>query len=378
MMKIRTTLHILLLVLCFSALGTTECIAAKNGKGVVNIEQMLSKREVADLKACISRHQNFVITCHVSPDGDAIGSSTGLMHVLRALGKNAQVVVPDVIRESLRFLPGVEDAIEYPKQVEEAQKAVDNADCIICLDFNTLSRIGAFGPVVKAAKAEKVMIDHHLNPENFCDLTISYSDMSSACELAYRSLLEIGLADKINRDAAECFYTGLMTDTGNFAYASSDPNTFRVAAELLEKGVDKDNVYQRAMNESSFKRLRLMGHILQNNITIFPESNGALMTVSKEDFERYGCNSDDAAGLANIPLQIPEVVWSIFLIEGGNGKVYVSARSRGDFPVNNICTKYFNGGGHANAAGGSVDGNIQDAIKVFNKVEADVKAQKNK
>lgn len=378
MMRVKTALHILLLVLCFSALGTAECVAAKNIKDAVNIEHMLSKREVADLKACISRHNNFVITCHVSPDGDAIGSSTGMMHVLRALGKNAQVVVPDVIRESLRFLPGVDDAIEYPKQTEEAQKAVDNADCIICLDFNTLSRIGAFGPVVKTAKAEKVMIDHHLNPENFCDLIISYSDMSSACELAYRSLLEIGLADKISSAAAECFYTGLMTDTGNFAYASSDPNTFRVAAELLEKGVDKDKVYQLAMNTSSFKRLRLMGHILQNNITVYPESNGALMTVSQADFERYGCNSDDASGLANIPLQIPEVVWTIFLIEGDNGKVYVSARSRGDFPVNDICTKYFNGGGHANAAGGSVDGTIQDAIKVFNKVEADVKARKNK
>lgn len=376
-MKTRTALHILFILLAFVVNPHFDELSAntKNDKCPVAVEQVLSQQEIADLESCIRHHENFVLTCHVSPDGDAIGSSLGLMHVLKAMGKNVQVVAPDFIRESLKFLPGANSIIEYPRQTEKAKMAVDNADCIICLDFNTLNRIGEFGPIVKASKADKVMIDHHLNPEKFCGLTISYSEMSSTCELVYRALLGIGATDKINSDAAECMYTGLMTDTGNFAYASSDPNTFRVAAELLEKGFDKDRIYQLAMNTSSLNRLKFMGYIFQNNITVFPESNGALMTVSGEDLAHFNCKHDDTVGLANIPLQIPEVQWSIFLIEDA-GKVYVSARSCGDFPVNTICAKYFNGGGHKNAAGGSVNGTLKDAIGIFHKLEAEIKTQK--
>lgn len=380
-MKIRATIYFLMLAIGFAMYNPVEAIAAKQNIEKVaaksDIKNILTDSEVSDLKSCVEQNDRFVITCHVAPDGDAIGSSLGLMYILNALGKNAMVVAPDVVRESLRFLPGIEGVIEYPKQKNIAKKAVDGADCIICLDFNSLNRNGDLGPIINASKAKKVMIDHHLNPEKICDLIISYSAMSSTCELIYRVASELGWADKIDYNAAECLYTGMMTDTGNFAFASSDPDFFRIIAKLLEKGIKKDEIYQEAMNTSSFNRLKFMGHILQNNITIYPESNGALMYVSKDDFAQYGCDNDDTVGLANLPLKVPEVKWAIFLIET-DGRVFVSARSKGDFAVNTICKQYFNGGGHKNAAGGSIEGSLKDAIEVFEKVEAAVKSNQIK
>ena len=343
----------------------------------MKIGQVLSNEELLQLRDYVTRYNNIVITCHLSPDGDAVGSSLGLMHALEAVGKTVHVVVPDMIPRSLMFLPGAKDVIVFTKQEDVVKNIVDRANLIICLDFNALSRIDKLAPIISGAKAKKIMIDHHLDPEKFCDLTISYSEMSSTCELVFRALMGIGFLKQINRKSAECIYTGMITDTGNFSYNSSRPDLYCIVAELLARGVNKDKIYNLAMNTSSADRLRLIGYALSQKLEVYPESRAALITLNKEELERFNYKKGDTESLVNMPLQIPDVQWSIFMREDPE-YVKVSSRSQGDFAVNTICEQYFNGGGHKNAAGGEFMGTLDEAVATFHKIEEAVKAVNKK
>ncbi len=338
----------------------------------MKIGQVLSNEELLQLRDYITRYNNIVITCHLSPDGDAVGSSLGLMHALETVGKTVHVVVPDMIPRSLMFLPGAKDVIVFTKQEDVVKNIVDRANLIICLDFNALSRIDKLAPTISGAKAKKIMIDHHLEPEKFCDLTISYSEMSSTCELVFRALMGIGFLKQINRKSAECIYTGMITDTGNFSYNSSRPDLYCIVAELLARGINKDRIYNLAMNTSSADRLRLIGYALSEKLEVYPEARAALITLNKMELERFNYKKGDTESLVNMPLQIPDVQWSIFMREDPE-YVKVSSRSQGDFSVNTICEQYFNGGGHKNAAGGEFMGTLDEAVATFHKIVETVK-----
>lgn len=338
----------------------------------MKIGQVLSNEELLQLRDYITRYNNIVITCHLSPDGDAVGSSLGLMHALETVGKTVHVVVPDMIPRSLMFLPGAKDVIVFTKQEDVVKNIVDRANLIICLDFNALSRIDKLAPTISGAKAKKIMIDHHLDPEKFCDLTISYSEMASTCELVFRALMGIGFLKQINRKSAECIYTGMITDTGNFSYNSSRPDLYCIVAELLARGINKDRIYNLAMNTSSADRLRLIGYALSEKLEVYPESRAALITLNKVELERFNYKKGDTESLVNMPLQIPNVQWSIFMREDPE-YVKVSSRSQGDFSVNTICEQYFNGGGHKNAAGGEFMGTLDEAVATFHKILETVK-----
>ena len=343
----------------------------------MKIGQVLSNEELLQLRDYVARYNNIVITCHLSPDGDAIGSSLGLMHALEAVGKTVHVVVPDMIPRSLMFLPGAKDVIVFTKQEDVVKNIVERANLIICLDFNALSRIDKLAPTISGAKAKKIMIDHHLDPEKFCDLTISYSEMSSTCELVFRALMGIGFLKQINRKSAECIYAGMITDTGNFSYNSNRPDLYCIVAELLARGINKDRIYNLAMNTSSADRLRLIGYALLEKLEVYPESRAALITLNKEELERFNYKKGDTESLVNMPLQIPDVQWSIFMREDPE-YVKVSSRSQGDFAVNTICEQYFNGGGHKNAAGGEYMGTLDEAIATFHKIVETVKSANKK
>lgn len=342
---------------------------------LMKIGQVISNEELLQLKDYVTRLNNIVITCHLSPDGDAIGSSLGLMHALESIGKTVHVVVPDMIPRSLMFLPGAKDVVVYTQQEELVKTLVDRANLLFCLDFNALNRIDKLSPIVGGAKAVKVMIDHHLAPESFCNLTISYSDMSSTCELVFRALMGIGLLKQINRKSAECLYAGMITDTGNFTYNSNRPDLYCIVAELLSRGINKDKIYNLALNTSSADRLKLIGYALSEKMEIYPESHSALIVLNKDEVERYNYKKGDTEGLVNMPLQIPEVQWSIFMREDPE-YIKVSTRSQGEFAVNTICEQYFNGGGHKNAAGGEFLGSLEEAVALFHKIEEDIRNQK--
>lgn len=340
------------------------------------IKRVINEEQTKKLKQLIADAKNIVITCHMSPDGDAVGSSLGLMHVLRTMGKYTSVVTPDMVPVSLNFLPGVKSIVVYTRQELLAKQLVKEADLIICLDFNALYRIDRLAPVIGQAKATKVMIDHHLDPENFTDLCISYPHMSSTCELLYNAIVLTGMKRFLNYNSATCIYTGMMTDTGNFTYNSNNSDLYIIIAELLKYGIDKDYIYNTAMNTFSADRLRLMGYAMSEKMEVFPEVGGAIIELSREELHRFNYQKGDTESLVNKPLSIPGIYWSIFLREDAD-YIKVSARSIGDFAVNGYCEQYFSGGGHKNAAGGEFIGTIEDARKQVLQIVEDLKSNKH-
>lgn len=340
------------------------------------IKRVINEEQTKKLKQLIADAKNIVITCHMSPDGDAVGASLGLMHVLRTMGKYTSVVTPDMVPVSLNFLPGVKSIVVYTRQELLAKQLVKEADLIICLDFNALYRIDRFAPVIGQAKATKVMIDHHLDPENFTDLCISYPHMSSTCELLYNAIVLTGMKRFLNYNSATCIYTGMMTDTGNFTYNSNNSDLYIIIAELLKYGIDKDYIYNTAMNTFSADRLRLMGYAMSEKMEVFPEVGGAIIELTREELYSFNYQKGDTESLVNKPLSIPGIYWSIFLREDAD-YIKVSARSTGDFAVNGYCEQYFSGGGHKNAAGGEFIGTIEDARKQVLQIVEDLKSNKH-
>ena len=237
---------------------------------------------------------------------------------------------------------------------ERAVRLVEEADLIVCLDFNDMRRIDRMAPIVEASDARRIVIDHHLNPVIEADVLVSHPEVSSTCALLYQVLEAIGWSRRITRDAATCCCAGMMTDTGNFSYNSNDPELYRILARLIEKGVDKDELYTRLFNINSVGRIRIMGFGQSLRLQIFEQQGIALITLSRADLDEFEYNRGDTEGLVNIPLSIPGIHCSIFLREDEPDYVKVSMRSKGDFSVKELCEKYFGGGGHKNAAGGEM------------------------
>ncbi|MCM1163879.1 MAG: bifunctional oligoribonuclease/PAP phosphatase NrnA [Muribaculaceae bacterium] len=316
---------------------------------------------VERIKQLVLVSRSIVITCHVSPDGDALGSSTALCSVLRALGKEANVVTADCAPRSLQFLPGVREIVAATRQADRAAMLVADADLIFCLDFNCLKRIDRLAPMVEASKARRVVIDHHLDPEIDADVIISDPEISSTSALLYLFLYQAGWTRKLNRGAAADIYTGMMTDTGHFTYNSNDPDLYLIIYDLMRKGIDKDNLYKLVMDTSSESRIRIMGYA-RYKMEIFHEHRMGLLTLNRQELDEFDYVKGDTEGLVNTPLSIPEVTWSVFLREDAPDSVKVSMRSKGDFPVNKICEEHFGGGGHVNAAGGDFNGSLPEAL----------------
>lgn len=328
------------------------------------ISRIIDEKAVDKVRKLLSDSGRVVITCHLTPDGDAIGSSLGLYHVLTSIGKNVSVVTPDLVPKSLTFLPGVKEVVAYTRYEEYAGKLLSEADLVFCLDFNESKRVDRMEAALLASKAPKVMIDHHLHPGAFADVVISHPEASSTSMLVFRVLCRLELFDRIDRTAAECIYTGMMTDTGNFSYNSNEPDLYVVIAELLKKGIDKDKLYQRACNTFSESSLRLNGYALSEKMELLPEHSCSLIALDAADLERFHYERGDTEGLVNKPLAMPDVTWSVYLREDPS-QIKVSMRSKGKFPVNKVCSDLFGGGGHLNAAGAEYKGSLTDCIKIL-------------
>ena len=170
-------------------------------------------------------------------------------------------------------MPGSKDILCYDRYRDFANKLIAEADIICCLDFNALKRVDAMADAIHSAKAKKILIDHHLYPEDFCEITMSYPKISSTSELIFRLICRMGYFDDITKEGAECIYTGMMTDTGGFTYNSNDREIYFIISELLSKGIDKDDIYRRVYNTYSESRLRLMGYVL-SQMRVYPEHHG--------------------------------------------------------------------------------------------------------
>ena len=340
---------------------------------------LFSELEIQTAQDFINQSNNVVILTHMSPDGDAMGSSLAMRHFLEAQGKQVSVIVPNSFPDFLAWLPKANEDIIYETHRAEADALLEHADLVICTDFNDPKRIGSLGDKLLTLPCKKMMIDHHLHPASFPDLTLSYPASPSTCELVYRliSCLSPFASSPFASDIATCIYTGMMTDTGNFSFNSNYPEMYQIVGELVSLGVNKDEIYNRVFNAYSADRMRLMGYCLYSKMKIFPEHHTALIYLSRKELYRFNFQSGDAEGIVNLPLQIKDIHYSCFMREdkvnptevalsgGSKTKIKISLRSQGNRPVNVFAKDIFGGGGHANASGGEYYGPLPEAVQLF-------------
>ncbi|MBB6500290.1 DHH family phosphoesterase [Pedobacter cryoconitis] len=328
---------------------------------------------LSELKTLLATPQKIVITTHHKPDGDAMGSSLGLYAYLIQKGHHVKVITPTDYPYFLHWLPNNADVIIYTEAKEQSEQLVADAALVFCLDFNTLSRINELGEVIRSSSAYKIMIDHHLDPEDFDDYRHWSINACAAAQLVYDFIVnELDDAALMNKDIATCLYTGIMTDSGSFRFPSATSEVYRIGADLIDAGAEHWRIHQLVYDNATENRLRFLGNCLTNKLEIIRELNTAIITVTAEELKRFNIVTGDTEGIVNYALSINGIRLAAFIIERTD-KVKLSLRSTGDFPANEICKKYFNGGGHRNAAGGYSDKNLEDTIAYFKSILPDYK-----
>ncbi len=323
---------------------------------------------LASLAELLAQPRKIVITTHHKPDGDAIGSSLGLYNYLVQLGHHARVIPPTDYPEYFNWMPGNEEVIIFTEQPEKSAQLIAEAELIFCLDFNALSRINEMGELVRASTACKIMIDHHLEPEDFDDYRHWNIKACATAQLVYDFIAnELNDKDKINADVASCLYTGIMTDSGSFRLPNTTATVHRIVADLIDAGAINWRIHELVFNSASENRLRFLGHCLTNKLEVMREYNTALISVTQEELQHYQIGTGDTEGIVNYALSITGIRLAAFFVERTD-KVKLSLRSKAEFPANEICKKYFNGGGHRNAAGGQSTSSLQEVIHQFKSI----------
>lgn len=324
----------------------------------------ISESSITYLKKLLDEKTDVLITTHYNPDGDAIGSSLAMYHFLSSKGIPSKVLIPNELPSFLKWMPGMDQAIIYEDNPERCNAIIASADLIFCMDYNALSRVKLFTDELKASDATRVIIDHHVQPENEFDLMFSVTNVSSTAELLYQILDEAGFADLITKDMAECFFVGIMTDTGSFSFACNRPETFQIAANLIKTGLDVERVHRMVYDTYSESRMRLLGQCLGSNMKVLPEYATAYIWLTLEDLEKYDYQQGDTEGVVNYALSIQNVAVAALFTERGD-RIRVSLRSKGGFSVNEFARTHFNGGGHRNAAGGDILKTMPEALLWF-------------
>ena len=320
-----------------------------------------------ELSKLFSSSENILIICHINPDGDAVGAQLALYHYFKAKGKNVSLLAPNYLQEFLKWLDGADQINVFIKDRKKSRMLIDKADLIVMLDFNHPGRLGEAEDSVTASKAKKVVIDHHLDPENFADLIISDPGKCSTSELVHELICEINGEEFMNRSYAEALYVGIITDTGNFEHGAYSSRTFRIVADLLDSGIVKEKIINLIYNNFSSDRIRLQGFALNQRMVVIPEFKTAYIHLSKDDMKAYNHVKGDTEGFVNMPLSIKGINFSALFIEKDNF-IKLSFRSKGQFPSNEFASLYFSGGGHLNASGGEYTDTLVNTIAYFLKV----------
>ena len=329
----------------------------------------MNEDQLVQMNQLISNANNILITCHKSPDGDAIGATLAWAEYLTSIGKEPTMIVPDQFPDFLTWLPNSQKIVRYDKHREKCDMLFKIADLIFCLDYNTPSRVDEMEQSLVNSPANRVLIDHHLKPEVPAVLTISQPEACSTCELIFRIVWQMGAFEQQTKHFAVPVYCGMMTDTGGFLYNSTRCEIYFIISQLLTKHIDKDRIYRNVYHNYSEDRIRLMGYVLYEKLVYIPEYNAAFYTLTKDELRRFHFIKGDAEGLVNIPQQIKGLKLSISLREDTDKPniIWVSLRSVDDFPCNLMAEQFFNGGGHLNASGGRINGTMQDAIETVRK-----------
>jgi len=332
---------------------------------LARMEDVFAQEEVLQLKARVRKNRGVVITSHRSPDGDAIGSSLALQHLLCGMGVDATVVMPDAYAKFLHWMPGHAGVVFHDTHPESANAWVSQADVLFCLDYNAPSRAGGLAEAVSQAssRAESfvVMVDHHQEPDPFADLMLSDPTSGSTCELIYRLMGAWEETSLLTADMASCLYCGLITDTGSFRFASVQPSSHRMAAALLETGMDQSRIHSLVYDACRLDQVQLTAYALSQKLQVFPEHRSAIISLNQEELQRYNAQKGDTEGLVNRALAIEGINFAAFIKEDVD-RVKLSLRSRGTFSVRDVAAAHFHGGGHHNAAGGACEGESLDSV----------------
>jgi phosphoesterase RecJ-like protein len=336
----------------------------------------LSKYTKELTKLFVSSH-NILLICHLNPDGDAVGAQLALYQYLKAQAKNVDMISPNYLQEFLKWMDGVDQINVFIRNRERCKELIEQADLIVMLDFNQPGRLGEAEKLVSSSSAKKVIIDHHLNPENFADIVISDPSVCSTSELLYELITQINGGPFLNKQYAEALYIGIITDTGNFEHGTYSSKTFRIVADLIETGIEKGNVHNLIYNNFSVDRMRLQGYALNKKMVILTEYQTAYISLTRDELASYQYVKGDTEGFVNMPLSINGIILSALFVEK-DGFVKLSFRSKGQFPANKIASEFFYGGGHMNASGGDYPDTLDNTISYFLKVLKENFARYNK
>jgi phosphoesterase RecJ-like protein len=326
----------------------------------------MTAEQISELKSLLTQPQSISIIPHRNPDGDALGSTLALKLYLEQLGHTVHLIAPNPYPDFLNWLPKQEEIIFFCEQKQEATQYLQDSSMVFTLDFNDLSRTGeAMQQVLAGLATTFVMIDHHQTPADYAHFTYSDVNCSSTCEMVFNFLEFLGDTHLITEDMATCLYTGIMTDTGSFRFSSTSSRTHKIIARLIDAGANNTAIHNAIYDSSSSNRMQLLGVAL-SNMKILPAYKTAYISLSQEELDKNNFKKGDTEGFVNYGLAIKGIVFAAIFIENKEENIVkISLRSKGDFDVNKIARKHFQGGGHINAAGGKSDLSLSDTLKKF-------------
>ncbi|MBF0693482.1 MAG: bifunctional oligoribonuclease/PAP phosphatase NrnA [Flavobacterium sp.] len=325
----------------------------------------MNEIEIELVKDLLSEPKKIVIIPHRSPDGDAMGSTLALHHFLRKIGQQSQVIAPNEFPHFLDWLPGSDHVLVFEKEREKTTEILKSADLIFVLDFNALHRTGDMEQVLNKLSVPFIMIDHHQKPDNFAAVTFSDTSAGSTCEMIYRFISYLDKEELIDKQIAGCIYTGIVTDTGSFRFQSTTSETHKIAAKLIERGVENGVIHSNLFDNNSYNSLQLLGTALKNMKVLY-EHNASYITLTQEELDSHNYVKGDTEGIVNYGLSVKGVIFTAIFIEHRDENIIkISLRSKGDFDVNQLAREHFNGGGHINAAGGKSHLTMDETIARF-------------
>lgn len=335
-------------------------------------------KNIQAFQSLIAQPKKAVIVTHFKPDADALGSSLGLAGFLTKKGHHVQVITPSDYPDFLAWMPGNEGVHavtrESASSLKTASDHISKADVLFCLDFSSLNRINDLEQVVAKSSAVKVMIDHHLEPQEFASFEQWDTQSASTAGLVYELIEQLGDTHLIDHNIASCLYAGLMTDTGGFRHNNTRHREFQIAAELVNFGASPHDIAKLIYDNNSIERLRLTGFVLAQKLKVLPEYHTAYMTLSHDELRQFGAQTGDTEGLVNYGLSIKGVKLSVLMYDRRE-EIKLSFRSLENFAVNEMAKKHFAGGGHKYASGGTSTLSLEATLQKFLQVLAEYKSQ---
>lgn len=327
---------------------------------------LLEEQKLGQLIQILHNASHVLLCCHKSPDGDAIGACLGWADYLRRCGKETAIVIPDAMPDFLQWLPGAGQVVRYDKNNVKAEQLLQEADLVCCLDFNSMHRVAEMQAVLEANTAPRILLDHHLEPDIEATLVVSEPKLCSTSEIVFRLIWQLDGYNGMTESGASAIYCGMMTDTGGFTYNSSYPELYYIIGLLLAKGIDKDRIYRRVYNNYSEMCMRMRGYVISQKLCVMAPCHASYFTLTRKEMKRFHFIKGDAEGLVNEPLRIKGMRLSISLREDTDkdNLIWVSLRSVDQFYCNKLAEKFFNGGGHANAAGGKLMCTMDEAVQI--------------